>query len=328
MSEELLDIFRGIQRVFWRGYVPLVAVLTLIHYPNDTDPSLYPPQAATVTHSAAVNVPETSTANFYEAAYLGPDSNGVVPRRKGLDYESTAAEAATKYQITPRVADFVNTHQLKDKKVLEVGSGRGYLQDLVEDYTGLDLSPSVARHYHKKFVVGSATALPFPDNTFDAIWTVWVLEHIPEPEKAMREMRRVLKPGGKLFLMAAWNCKPWLADGFAVRPYSDFNWKGKLVKASLLLRDTAYLQTTYMLPTRFLRHLHYRWSGAATPLHFNKLQPNYAVYWQPDSDAAINVDGYEAYLWHRAQGDQCLNCGGAWEEMTNATGALILQVNK
>jgi ubiquinone/menaquinone biosynthesis C-methylase UbiE len=125
-----------------------------------------------------------------------------------------------------------------------VGSGRGYLQDLVEDDTGLDLSPSVARRYHKKFVAGSATALPFPDNTFDAIWTVWGLEHIPEPEKTMREMRRVLKPGGKLFLMAAWNCKPWLADGFTVRPYSDFNWKGKLVKASLLLRDTAYLQTT------------------------------------------------------------------------------------
>ncbi|MCA2967624.1 MAG: class I SAM-dependent methyltransferase [Acidobacteriaceae bacterium] len=209
-----------------------------------------------------------------------------------------------------------------------MGSGRGYLQDLVDDYTGLDLSPSVARHYHKKFVVGSATALPFPDNTLDAIWTVWGLEHIPEPEKTIREMRRVLKPRGKLFLMAAWNCKPRLADGFAVRPHSDFNWKGKLVKGSLLLRDTAHLQTTYLLPTRFLRHLHYRWSGGATPLHCNKLAPNYAVYWQPDSEAAIDIDGYEAYLWHSAQGDQCLNCGGPWQEMTQATGALILQVNK
>ena len=82
-----------------------------------------------------------------------------------------------------------------------MGSGRGYLQDLVEDDTGLDLSPSVARRYHKKFVAGSATALPFPDNTFDAIWTVWGLEHIPEPEKTMREMRRVLKPGGLLVLV-------------------------------------------------------------------------------------------------------------------------------
>jgi hypothetical protein len=114
LSEELLDIFRGIPRVFRRGYVPLVAVLTLIHYPNDIDSPLYPPQAAAVTHSAAVTVPETSTANFSDATYLGPDSNGVVPRGKGLDYESTAAEAAKKYQIAPRDVDFVNAHQLKD----------------------------------------------------------------------------------------------------------------------------------------------------------------------------------------------------------------------
>ena len=114
LSEDFLDIFRGILRVFWLGYVPLVAVLTLIHYPNDTDPALYPPPVAAVTHSSTVTVPEANTANFSEAAYLGPDSNSVVPRGKGLDYESTAAEAATKYQIAPRVVDFVNAHQLKN----------------------------------------------------------------------------------------------------------------------------------------------------------------------------------------------------------------------
>jgi hypothetical protein len=42
--------------------------------------------------------------------------------------------------------------------VLEIGSGRGYLQDVAQNYTGLDISPSVARFYHKKFVLGSATA--------------------------------------------------------------------------------------------------------------------------------------------------------------------------
>src|SRR5262245_45610247 len=49
---------------------------------------------------------------------------------------------------------------------------------------------TAARHYHKRFVHGTATAMPFEENTFDAIWTVWVLEHIPNPETALSEMRR------------------------------------------------------------------------------------------------------------------------------------------
>ncbi len=51
-------------------------------------------------------------------------------------------------------------------------------------------------------------------------------------------MRRVLKPGGMLFLLVAWNCPTWLADGFDVRPYEDFTLLGKLVKASIGFRST------------------------------------------------------------------------------------------
>ena len=57
-----------------------------------------------------------------------------------------------------------------------------------ENYTGLDISPSVARFYHKKFVLGSATAMPFPDNSFDGIWSIWVFEHVPNPEQAFRRL--------------------------------------------------------------------------------------------------------------------------------------------
>lgn len=81
-------------------------------------------------------------------------------------------------------------------KCLEIGSGRGALQDIVEDYTGVDYASTVEPYYHKKFVNASATKLPFKDGTFDLIWSYAVLEHIPDLELALEEMLRVVCGGG------------------------------------------------------------------------------------------------------------------------------------
>jgi len=51
-------------------------------------------------------------------------------------------------------------------------------------------------------VVSDITAIPEPDASFDAILCTEVLEHIPEPTKALDEFARLLKPGGKLVLTA------------------------------------------------------------------------------------------------------------------------------
>ena len=192
--------------------------------------------------------------------------------------------------------------------MLEVGSGTGSLQDLVEDYTGLDISPNVARHYHKRFVLGSATALPFPDNSFDASWTVWVLEHVPEPERMLAELRRVVKPQGLLYLCPAWNCVPWAANGYEMRPYGDFGFGGKIVKLAIPLRKLSAVMAR--TPIRFIRSAQYRIEGTRTRLRFRALTPNYEHFWGPDSDAAVSLDSQEAYQWFSSRGDQCLNCSG------------------
>ena len=46
--------------------------------------------------------------------------------------------------------------------------------------------------------VGDARALPYPDSSFDAAYLVTVLGEVPDQEAALRELRRVLKPGGRL----------------------------------------------------------------------------------------------------------------------------------
>jgi SAM-dependent methyltransferase len=274
-------------KVLLNVYLPFVTIIVLIHFPYDTDTS-------SSTESSGKR-----SKNYYEVAY---QTNG--QGRRGLDYEEVAREAAANADVEGKIRRFVDEYGLSGKRVLEVGSGRGYLQDIV------DISASVASKYHKPFVAASATAMPFPNSSFDAIWTIWVLEHIPEPERTLREMRRVLKPGGLLYLAPAWNCKSWAADGFVSRPYSDFNRRGKLVKASIPVRSSPFFIMMYLYPMRGIRWLQYRMTGQDTELHYRRLEPNYEIYWQEDSDAAISLDRYEAELWFRVRGDHCLNCSG------------------
>ncbi len=51
-----------------------------------------------------------------------------------------------------------------------------------------------------EFQSGDATALPFADNSFDAVVCGYGIMHVPDPEKALQEMLRVLRPGGRVAL--------------------------------------------------------------------------------------------------------------------------------
>lgn len=82
--------------------------------------------------------------------------------------------------------------------VLDVGCGsRTYRRLLTscEWYIGLEYNPSM----HPD-VVGSALELPFAGGRVDHIISIEVLEHLPEPEQALKEMARVSRTGGKLIL--------------------------------------------------------------------------------------------------------------------------------
>ena len=243
---------------------------------------------------------------FYANAYGKHSSDQASDSDYDTRYIRIAAQTAKDHKIEGRIRTFDRRYDLDDKAVLEIGSGRGYLQDLVDDYTGIDISPTVKRFYHKKFVLGSATAMPFADNSFDGIWSIWVLEHVPNPEQALREARRVIRDQGVIYLYPAWNCTPWAAEGYEVRPYSDFGLYGKLVKASIPLRSWLPYRYLSIIPVRMVRT--FTSSIGPTKLRYTRLTPNYEEYWTNDSDAINSIDIHEAALWFVTRGDECLNC--------------------
>jgi len=91
----------------------------------------------------------------------------------------------------------------RGKDVLEVGCGTGLVLERIRRFAksaqGLDLSPGMlekARARGLDVILGSATALPFADQSFDVACSFKVLAHISEIELALRELTRVVRPGG------------------------------------------------------------------------------------------------------------------------------------
>lgn len=95
-------------------------------------------------------------------------------------------------------------------KVLEIGFGNGITsRDIISqcDYTGLDYSSLMVQEAQKncgdlkaKFVEGDIHQMPFEDESFDLIFTINTIYFWDNAEKAIAELRRVLKTGGKLLI--------------------------------------------------------------------------------------------------------------------------------
>jgi malonyl-CoA O-methyltransferase len=163
-------------------------------------------------------------------------------------FRDTEAEWAAKYYLDAhrhRVTQFFgrHAHEFPDEvsiddgrvaaiaasvqpghRVVEVGCGKGrFLKAILARQpdvrgTGVDPSEGISRHLPREIeaVAGTLESIPLPDDAFDVAFSVEAIEHSANPERAVEEMIRVVRPGGRVIIIdkqrAQWgrlDCPPW-----------------------------------------------------------------------------------------------------------------------
>ena len=183
-------------------------------------------------------------------------------------------------------------------RVLDVGAGTcpyrnvfshcDYHTHDFKRYEGVKLG-NTTEYGHIDYV-SDITAIPVPDHSFDVILCSEVLEHVPEPMKALREMARILKPEGRLFLTAPLGSGlhqlPFhFYGGYTPQWYEYFGEKCSLRVAEITPNGGFFkllAQECARVAWTFDQHRHLHGDQAETIYHlFNEWLPRY-LYWMDE----------------------------------------------
>lgn len=242
-----------------------------------------------IWHKLILNFDKNETAVFMNYGYAS--ENGEF---NSLNLQPEDEADRYSIQLYHHVA---RNFDLKDKNILEVGSGRGGGASFLsryfkpKSYIGLDISQKTiafCNSKHKveglKFIKGHAEQLPFEDNSFDAVVNVESARCYGNIPKFFAEVHRVLKPEGK-FLFADM-IKPadiekinieLEAAGFIIENKS--NIRKNVVKALIL--DTEYRKELIhkgKVP-KFLHKSFYQFAGTEGSERFDAFDKNRIDYW-------------------------------------------------
>jgi ubiquinone/menaquinone biosynthesis C-methylase UbiE len=123
--------------------------------------------------------------------------------------------------------------------VLEIGCGQGVGTEIIFNHFGakgvhsFDIDPAMVEKARRrlsaysgdvlKLAVGDATAIDAEAESYDAVFDFWILHHVPDWQKAISEIKRVLKPGGRFFFQEVTKkaLNRWFYQTFLEHPWDN-----------------------------------------------------------------------------------------------------------
>ncbi len=108
------------------------------------------------------------------------------------------------YNIQIEIKKLSERYNFEGMNILDAGCGENKLKDKFPraNFIGIDMGVGdKSWNYGKIDIQGDLKQLPFKDNSFDLVISIVTLEHIDNPLVALKEISRILKKGGKLFLI-------------------------------------------------------------------------------------------------------------------------------
>jgi ubiquinone/menaquinone biosynthesis C-methylase UbiE len=220
---------------------------------------------------------------------------------------------AFRYGDQPFIHSFAQFSRYHGKRVLEVGFGAG--TDFIQWHRagalvcGIDLTQEALDHLTRRIeayrlpkperiLVGDAESLPFESNTFDLGYSFGVLHHTPDTEAGLRELVRVIRPGGELKIMlynrrSIWAINRWVK--FALlrgRPWKSLSWVMWYHNESLGTKSYTRRELARMLSALPLENIHIHTEiTAGDYLASSAFRPLNLIY-----RTAIRLAGYH-YGW-------------------------------
>lgn len=138
---------------------------------------------------------------------------GAVEGLENLNLDYFLRVEANRYNLEGYIREVYPFDRFSGKNVLEVGCGHGtdsiqfarrgancHVADITDRHLGLTIKNFELQGYPLVWKKCDATALDYPDDYFDCVYSYGVVHHIPNIQHVLQEMRRVLKPGGTLCL--------------------------------------------------------------------------------------------------------------------------------
>lgn len=171
---------------------------------------------------------------FWSAHPCGDNVFGAPGGDQPEDYEEFFARYdAAKYRLESHIPECLDRLDIAGRRVLEIGLGQGSeTEQLIRRgaaWTGVDLTERAVERTGTRLALrtlpfedlrqANVLDLPFPDASFDVVFSHGVLHHVPDILRAQREIRRVLKPDGDLVVMlyARWSLNYLIAIGLVRR---------------------------------------------------------------------------------------------------------------